>query len=117
MHYFTSIRNHNRYNYEKLLERVEQIPRSESNRLPLLKNAPPSLLQTDYKSVKFWLEKAYEEYQKRDDSNTNGLAIRKLRRGRPSNSSEDDDKKHPYLEDGEGVPVDQHRLAKFGDKA
>jgi len=77
MHYFTSICNHDRYNYEKLLEWVERILRSESNRLPLLKNAPPSLLQTDYKSVKFWLEKAYKEYQKRDDSNTNGLVIRK----------------------------------------
>ena len=117
MHYFTSIRNHNRYNYEKLLERVERILHSESNQLPLLKNAPPSLLQTDYKSVKFWLEKAYKEYQKRDDGNTNGLAIRKPRHGRPSNSSEDDDEKHLYLEDGEGVPVDRYQLAKFGDKA
>jgi len=113
MHYFTLICNHDRYNYEKLLERVEQILCLESNRLPLLKNAPPSLLQTDYKSVKFWLEKAYEAYQKWDNSNTNGLAIRKLRHGRPSNSSEDDDKKHPYLEDGEGVPVDWHWLTKF----
>jgi len=105
------------YNYEKLLEWVEQILHSESNWLPLLKNAPPSLLQTDYKSVKFWLEKAYKEYQKQDDGNTNSLVIRKLRCGWPSNSSEDDDKKHPYLEDREGVPVDQHWLAKFGNKA
>ncbi|KAF8225222.1 hypothetical protein L208DRAFT_1380721 [Tricholoma matsutake] len=93
-----------KYNYEKLLEWVERIPHLESNWLPLLKNTPPSLLQTNYKSIKFWLEKAYEEYQKPDGGNTNSLAIRKPRHGQPLNSSEDDDEKHPYLEDGEGVP-------------
>jgi hypothetical protein len=69
--------------------------------------------------VTFWSEKSFEEYIKRDDGETDGFATRKPRRGRPSNTTEEDDEKsaYPYLEDGSGVPVDRQRLTKFGDRA
>jgi hypothetical protein len=110
-----------RQNYENLLKRLDRVPRSESNRLPLFKNLPPPLCRTDYKNVKFWIEKSYEEHLKHDDGNTSGhgLVIKKPKRGRPFkfNSSEDDDEKHPYLEDEDGIPVDRQRVSKFNDRA
>lgn len=77
---------------------------------------PPPLCQEDFESVKFWTEKSYDEYQKRNDSDTDGLATKKPRRGRPSNLDGNEDK-HPYLEDNMGTPVDRSRLIKFSDKA
>lgn len=105
--------------YEKLLERLDRVPRSESTRLPAFKDIPPPLHQKNYQKVTFWSEKSYEEYMKRDDGDTDGFATKKPRRGRPSNTLEDDDEKsaYPYLEDDSGVPVDRQRLTKFGDRA
>jgi hypothetical protein len=110
-----------RETYEKLLERLDRVPRSEStpSRLPTFKDIPPPLHQKDYQKVNFWSEKSYDEYIKRDNGETDGFATRKPRRGRPSNTSEEDDEKsaYPYLEDDSGVPVDRQRLTKFGDRA
>jgi hypothetical protein len=103
------------------LERLDRIPRSEStqSRLPTFKDMPPPLHQKDHQKVNFWTEKSYEEHIKRDDGETDGFATRKPRRGRPSNTPEEDDEKsaYPYLEDDGGVPVDRQRLTKFGDRA
>lgn len=76
---------------------------------------PPPLCHEDYESIKFWTEKSYNEYQKRNDGDTDGLATRKPRRGRPSKSDENEDK-HPYLEDDTGASVDRSQLNKFSDK-
>lgn len=77
---------------------------------------PPPLCQDDYDEVKFWTEKAYDEYQKRNDGDTDGLATKKARRGHPS-ITDDTDEKHPYLEDSTGKAVDRYRLNRISDKA
>jgi hypothetical protein len=59
-----------------------------------LKDLPPLLHQKDYGNVNFWLEKAYEEYLKRDDGDVDGRVTKQPRRDRPSNNLEDDEKKH-----------------------
>lgn len=98
MIYSNVFENISREAYEKLLERLDRIPRSEStsNRLPTFKDTPPPLYQKDHHNVNFWTEKSYEEHIKRDDGETDGFATRKPRRGRPSNTSEEDDEKSAY---------------------
>jgi hypothetical protein len=105
-----------RQNYNDLLERLDRVP-DGSSQLPRTKPLPVSLLHQDYPNVRYWMEKAYDEYLKAEDGDTDGLATRKAKRGRPSKSDEDDDDKHPYLEDHEGIPVNRQRLSKFGDRA
>jgi hypothetical protein len=63
------------------------------------------------------MEKSYDEYMKADIGDTDGLATRKPKRGQPSENNEDDNDKHPYLEDRKGNPVNWQWLSKFGDQA
>ena len=48
---------------EKLLERLDRVPRSESTRLPAFKDIPPPLHQKDYQKVTFWSE-VYDDQAK-----------------------------------------------------
>jgi hypothetical protein len=87
--------------------KLRKITRTAQSRSSL----PLPLLQKDYKNVKFWVEKAYEEL---DDD---GLATKKPRCDWPSRNSENDEEKHPYLDNDDGIPVDRQRVAKFNDRA
>jgi hypothetical protein len=87
-----------------LLKRLDRVP-DGSSQLPRSRLSPVSLLCQDYPNVRYWMEKAYDEYLKAENGDTDGLATRKPRRGRPLNNDEEDNDKHPYLEDHEGIPV------------
>lgn len=75
---------------------------------------PLPLIKEDHPSICFWTRKEFDEFNARNDGETDGLASKKTRRGRPSN---DDEEKHPYLENEDGTPVDHYRLNMFGNKA
>jgi hypothetical protein len=66
---------------------------------------PVALLCQEYPNVRYWMEKAYNEYLRVEDGDTNGLATRKAKHGWPSKNDEDNNNKHPYLKDQEGIPV------------
>ncbi|KAF9463096.1 hypothetical protein BDZ94DRAFT_1309018 [Collybia nuda] len=99
-------------NYNKLLEKVNT-SYVEGNGLMSKHLLPPPLHQKDHKSVKFWSEKSYEEYQRRNNGDTDGLATNKPRCGRPSKSDENEDK-HPYLEDNTGTPAVSLAVPSWG---
>jgi hypothetical protein len=86
-----------------LLERLDHVPEGSSQLLHA-KLMPVALLRQEYPNVRYSMEKAYNEYLKAEDGDTDGLATRKAKPGWPSKNDEDDDK-HPYLEDHEGIPV------------
>ncbi|KAF5383071.1 hypothetical protein D9615_004973 [Tricholomella constricta] len=72
-----------RQNYDKLLEKVN-IRYARIIDILSLKAPPRSLKAEDYEDVKFWTEKAYDACLKRNDGDTDGLATKKARRGRPT---------------------------------
>lgn len=75
---------------------------------------PPFLRSADYPLVRFWRRSAYDQFLKRGNGETDGLATTKPRRGRPSN--DESGEKHPYLETKNGTPVDSIRLRTIGDR-
>ena len=89
-----------------MLEWLDRVPEG-SSQLPCAKLMPVALLCQEYPNVRYWMEKAYDEYLKAEDGDTNGLATRKAKREQPSKNDEDNNNKHPYLEDHEGIPVNQ----------
>jgi hypothetical protein len=75
---------------------------------------PPSLHSANYPWMCFWRRSAYDQFLKRGNGETDGLATTKPRRGRPS--SDESSEKHPYLETKDGTPVDSIRLQTIGDR-
>ncbi|KAG6806706.1 hypothetical protein H0H92_010306, partial [Tricholoma furcatifolium] len=101
--------------YGGLLTKLEHIGAStKSTTVHTFKLLPPPLNPNDF-SIRFWTEKAYEEFIDAHDGETDGNATEKPRRGRPPTTGENE--KHLYLESSDGKPVDQYRLRRFGDKA
>jgi hypothetical protein len=105
-----------RQDFDALLQQLKQIVTAPgtSATCHTFNVLPLTLLKEDHPSICFWTRKEFDEYITRNDGETDGLALKKTRRGRPSN---DDDEKHPYLENEDGTPVDHYQLNLFGNKA
>jgi hypothetical protein len=106
-----------RKNYDMLLAKFDHIASHSNSAHPTCrtyKPDPPSLLSEDYPLVRFWRRTAYDQFLKRGNGETDGLATTKPRRGRPSN--DEGSEKHPYLETKDGTPVDSIRLRTIGDR-
>jgi hypothetical protein len=97
-----------------LLAQLKQIAPWMSAACHTFKVLPLPLIKEDHPSICFWTRKEFDEFNARNDGETDGLASKKTRRGRPSN---DDEEKHPYLENEDGTPVDHYRLNMFANKA
>ncbi|GLB43660.1 hypothetical protein LshimejAT787_1401720 [Lyophyllum shimeji] len=100
-------------NYDMLLTRVNELTSQSGNTLQTFRSDPPPLNEADYPLLRFWHEKTFNEFAKLDDGDTDGLAVKKPKRGRPA--IDDDDDKHPYLETKNGTRVDRLRLRTIGD--
>ncbi|KAF9463666.1 hypothetical protein BDZ94DRAFT_595361 [Collybia nuda] len=73
------------------------LPNNNSNSLPAIKTIPPPLSQLLFTKVKFWTARDYDLECKKLAGETNGLATRMKKRGRPSRADSDeldDDDKH-----------------------
>ncbi|GLB39462.1 hypothetical protein LshimejAT787_0606240 [Lyophyllum shimeji] len=101
-------------NYDMLLTRVNELTSQSGNTLQTFRSDPPPLNEADYPLLRFWHEKTFNEFAKSDDGDTDGLAVKKPKRGRPA--IDDDDDKHPYLETKNGTHVDRLRLRTIGDR-
>lgn len=99
--------------FEQLLDKLNASACSTNSLTS--KNLPQPLVQEDFNKVKFWTKLDYQLYVKTHVGETDGLATKRQRRGRPSN--DEDDELHPYLEDESGTPVERARITKFGEKA
>lgn len=98
-----------------LLAKFDDIaPNSNHPKCRTYKPDPPYLRSDDYPLVRFWRRSAYDQFLKRGNGETDGLAMTKPRRGRPSN--DEGGEKHPYLETKDGTPVDSIRLRTIGDR-
>jgi hypothetical protein len=105
-----------RQDFDALLQQLNQIISAPgtSATCHTFKVLLPPLLKENHPSICYWTRKEFDEFITRNDGETDGLALKKTRRGRPSN---DDEEKHPYLENEDGTPVDHYRLNMFGNKA
>ena len=106
-----------RKNYDMLLTKFDHITSQSNPAHPTCrtyKPDPPFLHSADYPLVHFWRRSAYDQFIKRGNGETDGLATTKPRRGRPS--YDESNEKHPYLETKDGTPVDGIRLRTIGDR-
>jgi len=78
---------------------------------------PPPLQKENFPNVRFWTRSAYTRWSTQQKGVTDGLSQQQARRGRPSNASQNNEDRHPYIEDADGKPVDNHRLYDISKKA
>ncbi|KAF8317815.1 hypothetical protein F5887DRAFT_1088625 [Amanita rubescens] len=78
---------------------------------------PPPLQKETFPDVRFWNQSAYTRWSTRQKGVTDGLSQQQVRRGRPSNASQNDEDRHPYIEDADGKPVGKSRLYNISKKA
>lgn len=106
----------NRQDFDALLQQLKQIVTAPgtSATCHTFKVLLPPLIKENYPSICYWTRKEFDEFITRNDRETDGLALKRTQRGRPSNDNEE---KHPYLENKDGTSVDHYRLNMFGNKA
>lgn len=84
--------------------------------MPIRKDPPPPLDQTQYSHIRFWTAKSFDAHFNDLVGETDGLATKEKRRGRRRNASNDEDP-HPYLETAHGTRIPREILVKVGQKA
>lgn len=105
-----------RKDFDALLQQLKQIVTAPGTSVTChtFKVLLLPLIKEDHLSICFWTWKEFDEFITWNDGETDGLALKKTWRGQPSNNNEE---KHPYLENEDGTPVDHHWLDMFGNKA
>jgi hypothetical protein len=102
---------------DKLIQKIPESGSTSTHSSSLTsKDPPPPLDPRNYRHVRFWTAKSFDEYIGNLVGETDGLATRQKRRGRRMKSDEEEDT-HPYLETVDGMSVPRHILAKVGQKA